>query len=142
MDRISEYGYYWPNGICIPGLRSIFVATDGQYFPCERMNTHSPFTIGNIDDGYDINKVVNIIDEYAEKSLSLCENCWAYRFCSTCFMSWPNDNNRKSKSCENVKKYFFRLFQAYIDIVRDASDAFDYLDTEGNDIIVNDMRLD
>jgi len=40
-NRLNEYDYYWPNGICIPGFRSIFVSTDGQYYPCEKMNIRS-----------------------------------------------------------------------------------------------------
>ncbi|MDR1198467.1 MAG: radical SAM protein [Prevotellaceae bacterium] len=146
MNRMNEYGYFWPNGICIPGMRSLFLATDGQYYPCEKMNDLNPLIIGSVFNGFDVENTAKLIDEYATKSISLCASCWAYRFCGSCFMSsqvnGKYSETMKARFCNGVKRYYYHLFHSYIDIVKETPDAFYYLDKAGNDVMINDMRLD
>ncbi|GHV43047.1 Cys-rich peptide radical SAM maturase CcpM [Bacteroidia bacterium] len=146
MNRLNEYSFFWPNGICIPGLRSLFVATDGKYYPCEKMSDHNPLIIGNVFDGYDIEDTADLIEEYAKKSLPQCKSCWAFRFCGVCFMSSQVDGNfsaaKKVHNCNMIKQYYYSLFHSYINIVKETPDAFDYLDDTERDIMVNDMRTD
>lgn len=33
----NKYKFYWPNGLCLPGMRSIFISSDGLFFPCEKL---------------------------------------------------------------------------------------------------------
>jgi uncharacterized protein len=146
MNRMNEYDYFWPNGICLPGLRSLFVSTDGYYYPCEKMNDHNSLIIGSVFEGFDIENTVKLIDEYATKSLPLCKHCWAYRFCDVCFMSSQISGRycqtRKVQFCNGMKRSIYNLFHSYISIVKENPGAFCYLDETGNDIMVNDMRLD
>ena len=146
MNRMNEYNYFWPNGICIPGMRSLFISTDGQYYPCEKMNDLNPLIIGNIFNGFDVENTAKLIDEYATKSLPLCASCWAYRFCGNCFMSSQADGRYsetlKTQYCNGIKSYYYRMFQSYIDIVKKRPDAFYYLDEIGNDVMLNDMNLE
>jgi hypothetical protein len=35
-------------------MRSLFIATDGQYYPCEKMNDLNPLIIGSVFNGFDV----------------------------------------------------------------------------------------
>lgn len=72
------------SGPCIPGHFRLFMNVDGDFFPCERASEIVDYTnIGNIYDGFDVEKAKNIlnIEKYTEKH---CHECWAYIYCHIC----------------------------------------------------------
>jgi len=75
---------YHLNGCCVPGVKKIFVQTNGDFHLCERMS-NSP-VIGHAFTGVKIDKVKEIyIDEYSKKSLPACSYCWAVGLCPICY---------------------------------------------------------
>ena len=89
------------NGCCVPGARKIHVSTDGYISVCERVNNAPPY-LGHIDTGIDFNSLKRtFVDEYAEKSLTQCANCWAHRLCPICytdtFTNREYDEKKKSE---------------------------------------------
>ena len=71
-------------GPCVPGYFRIFVNVDGKFYPCEKVSEISDYaTIGNIESGFDFDKVDEMlnIERYTSKE---CHNCWAYRYCDIC----------------------------------------------------------
>lgn len=71
-------------GPCVPGVKRLFVTTDGQFFTCERVSeSDDQMSIGNIENGFDyehMNKFLNF-GKLTEKE---CLQCWALKECNYC----------------------------------------------------------
>lgn len=106
------------SGPCIPGQRRVFVTVDGDLFPCERVSETSEATrIGNIDDGFDIEKarkILNIVQLTPEE----CKNCWAIRHCMQCVRACDNNGelSRELKlyNCARVRNEIEESFKEYL----------------------------
>jgi len=70
-------------GPCIIGERRLFVTTEGNYMPCERVHLF-PF-VGNINKGLNYNKIYNIMIQYNNVFSSICTNCPYVRLCYKCY---------------------------------------------------------
>ena len=96
------------SGPCLPGVRKLFVRTDGKLYPCERVNEMQDyFCIGSVDDGVEetcAKRILNV-GTVTEK---LCKNCWALRQCSMCAGQIEFDGeltlNNKIVECERSKQ--------------------------------------
>lgn len=132
MNRLNEYSFYWPNGICIPGLRSLLVTSDGTFYPCETLYDLKEFKVGDIENGFDIDGITNKVNEYIKYANHLCKDCWAYRFCSHCYYSaMQNDKyNIESKraNCCMMKANIIKEFKMFFQIYTKNPNAFNYLD--------------
>ncbi|MGH9825731.1 MAG: SPASM domain-containing protein, partial [Blastocatellia bacterium] len=82
VTRMSSTIY--PNGICVPGAHRTFVNPDGKLYLCERVGESLP--IGDLDSGYDIEAIDEVLQRYIAVSNGACRDCWAVRFCGACFM--------------------------------------------------------
>ncbi|MCX6581519.1 MAG: radical SAM protein [Candidatus Aminicenantes bacterium] len=146
--RLSEYDFYWPTGICIPGMRSMFVAWNGDIYPCEKLYDYEDMCIGHIDKGFFIDKIVEYIDEYAELTLPYCRDCWNYRLCGYCFLTSRFNNSfdmkRRMEYCAALRKTMLEHLKMYITIHEKNEKAFDYLkeDGDGKAIFVDQMLDD
>lgn len=93
--------HYPFNACCIPCSRRLYVTTDGKFKLCEKIG-FSPY-IGDIITGVDIDAVKKCyIEEYAKKSIPLCQKCWASQLCPVCYAQCYDENglNIKSKVLE------------------------------------------
>ncbi len=98
---------YSLNGCCVPGVRRIYVSTNGTFHICERISYYAP-TIGNVFSGIDINKIKKIyVDEYKKISYPLCSKCWAIHLCNSCYIDVIKDGeldqDTKKKNCAHFK---------------------------------------
>ncbi len=98
----DKYGFH---GCCIPGVRRIYVETDGKFYPCERIGI-SP-SIGNVDDGMDI-KIIRkyYMDGYSDACIKQCSECWAIRLCNYCYakrMTEAGFDKNALKDCESKR---------------------------------------
>lgn len=134
MDRLDEYSFFWPNAICILGLRSIFVNSSGLFYPCENLYDTNQLIIGSVKSGVDTEKIIKITNEYIHHANNLCKDCWALRFCSHCFTSAFVDNKyslkQKHKECKNMKEYIKEMFRLFFEIYIKNPKAFEYLSVE------------
>jgi len=95
------------NGCCIPGARKIYITARGSMNVCERIG-NAP-DIGNVNDGINY-KVINkyYLDEYKEKSIKYCSNCWLVRLCPICYQQAFYNNkinlDKKNWACFLQKK--------------------------------------
>lgn len=88
-DEVNEV--YPFNGCCVPGSRRLYITTTGEFQICERVGT-SP-SIGNVDSG--INKKIikkYYVEDYAEKSIEHCSDCWAIKLCPVCYAERYTEN--------------------------------------------------
>jgi uncharacterized protein len=130
----SAYLFYWPNGICIPGMRSLFVSSDGSFFPCEKFYDENDLRIGDIYRGFYYGEILKLIEDYCALALTECKKCWAFRFCDDCFLSAREKQDfnilRKREFC-NAKKLTIAFFLLlFVEILEENPKAFDYLLTE------------
>jgi uncharacterized protein len=134
---MDEYKFFWPNSICIPGARSLFVSTDGTFYPCENLYDHNPLVLGNVSEGLFFEKIEKLIEEYSKKSTQHCTNCWAYRLCDLCYVASHTNvgysEKRKALYCNNMKSTLINSFKNYLTIIEKNPSAFDYLDNIGKD---------
>lgn len=124
------------NGCCVPGVRRLYVSTEGKFYPCERIGL-SP-SIGDVDNGIDINKVrKHYIKEYSDKSVEDCSNCWAARMCDICYVGCYTEEGLncelKKGLCVNQRETLEQLMVAYHAIMEDNPEKLDYL----NNIEIN-----
>jgi len=118
--KLSSYSFFWPNGTCIPGMRSLFVSKNGDFYPCEKLYDYQEMCIGNVDSGLDFDIISKYLDEYSETLNDFCKNCWAYRLCGECFLSITERNSFNLK-----KRLNFCKSQKSLERNRN---AFNYLD--------------
>ena len=87
----------------MPGVKRLFVRTDGALFPCERVNElFDFFKIGTLDGGIDMGKVKNILN-VGKLTENECKACWGIRQCMLCSgnISFEEDlsGEEKLKEC-------------------------------------------
>jgi uncharacterized protein len=127
MSSLPERCY--PNGICLPGKRKLFVDCDGNFYMCERVGY--AFCIGNVVDGFDVKKISNLIAEYCEMSTNDCCDCWAIRLCDACFLRAQKgsalDVSRKRESCAVHRKKMEWFLGNYCRILETNPNALDFL---------------
>ena len=71
-------------GPCLPGVKRLFVRTDGELFPCERVSDSLDFyNIGSLSNGFDLDKVRSVLN-IGYISQDECKACWGLRRCSIC----------------------------------------------------------
>jgi uncharacterized protein len=132
--RLPEYHLYWPNGICIPGMRSLFVSADGKFYPCEKLYDYDDMAIGDIQSGFDVSRIGRFIDQYCDMTIDNCRRCWAYRLCSECFLtirgngSW--DATKRREFCVGQRNMWTCVLVVYVAILENNDNAFDYFTDE------------
>ena len=109
-----------PNGICIPGLRRIFVSVSGNYYVCEKMG--ESYKIGNVFNGLDLAAINGLIKQYIDISKEDCLNCWAIRFCGACYVPARRGDilDRKIKQmsfCEGQRKILKSILKDYCEVI-------------------------
>ncbi|WP_143316278.1 Cys-rich peptide radical SAM maturase CcpM [Clostridium sp. HBUAS56017] len=73
-----------PGGPCVPGKRRLFVAVDGEFFPCEKVSEVSKvMNIGNLDNGFEVKKADDLLN-IGRLTPVECKKCWAFRKCNIC----------------------------------------------------------
>ena len=146
MNRLDEYSFYWPNGICIPGLRSLLVTSNGSFFPCETFYDLKDFRMGNAQDGFDIKYISKEIEEYIKHANTLCNECWAYRFCPHCYYSALHKGEysmrKKKTNCHFTKADILNSFKMFIHIYTNNPNAFDYLNKGNAETLYKHMISD
>lgn len=107
IKRISLPTEGTHSGPCIPGQARLFVNTDGELFPCERISeTSQIMQIGNLEKGFDYDKAMALLDIGA-LTADECRNCWAISHCSICPKCADDGDyfsaEMKISYCEGVK---------------------------------------
>lgn len=116
----QPFQHFYRNGCCFPGKRRLYVCTDGSYRVCERVG-NAP-TIGNVDSGIDVEAILaKYIEEYDEKSLIDCANCWAVNLCDVCYASCYDENGinieMKKLACMHAREGFATWLKYYHELL-------------------------
>jgi uncharacterized protein len=120
----------YPNGICVPGVRRVFVSADGFLYPCEKA-IGDDFIIGHVDRGLEIERVRGMIDRYIAESNPDCVDCWALRLCKMCFYSMKRgdrmDIERKRERCVDQRQSAHNQLEMYTKILEQNNEAFEFV---------------
>ncbi len=119
-----------PNGICVPGVRRLFVDVTGKFYPCEKVG--QAFCIGHADTGIEHPKVRSLLDRYINGSVQDCTNCWAVRLCGICLAqarkSRDLDFDRKKETCSVERANLHNSLVLYAEIMERNPKAFDFVE--------------
>lgn len=118
------------NGCCVPGSRRLYISTNGDLSICERIGT-SPI-IGNILTGIEIEKIKKYyVDDYVEKSLSDCSQCWAVRLCQVCYAGVFSlnglDIEQKRTHCKSMRDSLLSHLSLYHLLVETNFEKLEFL---------------
>ncbi len=120
---------FFMNHLCIPGQTKLLVDCDGKFYFCT--NLSSTMSIGDINSGFDFNRISQIIDKFLSVSQKDCCNCWAIRLCNACYFYAAKgedfDIEQKRKICEAIRKRLERAIKIYNEVLEDHPKAFDSL---------------
>lgn len=113
-----------PLGACHPGVRRLFVNTDGEFHICERAHNH--YKLGNVDSGFDLDLMV----EYYRKmdaAIADCKDCWAISHCERCWAKIGDIDDfrgeNKERFCNTQKKVIEIAFKAYVELLKKDPDC-------------------
>jgi uncharacterized protein len=117
-----------PNGMCVPGLRKLFVNVDGEFRICEKVSDLP--SLGNVRDGSDIDRILKMLDDYISMS-SPCCNCWAVRLCQMCFYGARRGGTlnavAKGLSCQQERGRILRALTRFCAVLEENEHALDYM---------------
>jgi uncharacterized protein len=119
---------YGMNGCCVPGSRRLYVNTKGEYTPCERIGICP--SIGDVNEGININKVKKYyVEDYVDKSIKKCSNCWAVRLCGICYTGRYDEEgfNESKGNCDGVRREIERNLSYYHDLLETDKSKLDFL---------------
>lgn len=116
LDRNKKYAH--PAGPCLIGANKFFVNTDGEFYPCERVDESIECTrIGNLEEGLDIEKIRNLLN-IGKLTEDECKKCWAFQFCSQCLRSAvEGDHLSKSKRLSKCNLSRYNAEQSLMDYI-------------------------
>ena len=96
-----------PSGPCVPGKTRLFITSDGDFFPCERVNEVDFLKIGSLSNGFDYDKVEELLN-IGKVSPDRCSSCWAFSLCSICVKRVEDGGSlspeKKEMACKSVKQ--------------------------------------
>lgn len=96
-----------PSGPCVAGAKKTFIDTEGNIYSCEKIPELEEMSLGNIDTGFLIDKVKNMIN-IAQITDQQCMNCWAFIFCFSCVVSCIDEDGisaeKRLGKCNRVKR--------------------------------------
>lgn len=111
--KLKNNDFYWINGCCILGQRKTFIDVNGDIYPCEKLDVgDKKYMLGNVDSGYNIKKILNIIDDFKTK-ISQCNKCWAINYCHLCWKMLYSDVDK----CQFYRKEIYARIKKAISVL-------------------------
>lgn len=125
----APVNHYHLNGNCTPGVRRLYVKTNGDFAICEKIG-NSP-VIGNVDEGIDVSKVKQYyIKEYEAASLPECSKCWAVNMCDLCYANCYSTNGinmvEKRKMCEVTRTNVLISLSMYYTLLEEHPEKLEF----------------
>jgi len=122
-------GIVRPKGICTPGLRRLFVDTEGFFYMCEKVGSHYP--IGHVESGFDSSRIFKFLSEY-ESFFSGCRDCWGVRLCKKCYNDIRKgddfDRERRDYFCQRQLQELETYLISYCKVKEKNPNGFKFLE--------------
>ena len=122
------------HGTCAPGGFKLFVAANGYFSICEKLEGFENLTIGDVNRGVDLGAVERMLTDFYELNWQKCSHCWMARFCPCCYLHpWSGkhfDSQKLNSMCDIWQHHYDRMFSVYCTIMEANPSAFVYLDQQ------------
>jgi radical SAM protein with 4Fe4S-binding SPASM domain len=116
---------------CTPGATKLFVAPDGTFYPCEKVDSSSHLIIGNLDEGVSIERMNALIRPFIDLKNKKCEHCIMQDICNVCIHSASDAHGCNEKKfdllCDYARSDFKASLEMYCSILENDEDAFDFI---------------
>ena len=120
-----------PTSTCVPGVRRTFVSVDGDYWPCERVLNTDYLKIGDIEHGFNITKIRQLLADWVTMSSEQCRDCWCLPLCGVgCWSkvcAEKADQAEKLSACMNEQNAKHQLLIKYSTVLENNPHALDYM---------------
>ena len=108
-------------GRCLPGRFKRFLATDGTYYICEKMQGAYP--IGTLESGIDVERVYKMVKSHELLIENKCPSCPYAKICTLCYVAACGDKHmfsagRLEENCierRSFAKLLLRLYASFIE---------------------------
>lgn len=94
----------------------LYVDAEGKFHICERVNNR--FSIGNINDGFDIEKMAEMVKDYIKIQEKQCSDCNIRFLCSRCYAPFCRDGEfaMAERFCKDSKEGIINALEGYIEL--------------------------
>lgn len=107
-----------PCGYCLPFSKRIFVNSSGKILVCEKVDEKCEhYVIGDVDKWIDYDKLNFLLEQTSQNIQKKCCDCWAIRFCNTCFMN-ESEMKENEKYCGNMRNKVKQEYKKYIELLQ------------------------
>jgi uncharacterized protein len=119
--------------MCLPGVRRLYVQTDGSYYPCERVQETPAFQIGSVQEGVSPEKVHALLQTFVDVSKAECRTCWCVPICQAgCVVAVMKDGKpdcqARRKACESFLRTAHRTMVSVCEALEANPEALRYMD--------------
>ncbi len=106
------------SGTCLFDSR-VFVDCHGMFHVCEKIGSVSP--IGNVQDGFDLERMQNMLNRFCELVRSSCATCNVRSFCRICFANIERNGEfvLDSSWCREKRDITEKMLSEYIELKRE-----------------------
>lgn len=115
----------YPTGTCLPFMKKIFVTTEGNLLPCERI-CHN-YIIGKVTDKVHINceQIADMYNQYYDEISKQCCECYHINECKECFMQSQIIDNKIVCGSKMNKQEYKSYLSILISLLEENPDLFD-----------------
>lgn len=108
---LEDYNAHYATATCIPFAKRMFVSTNGNIFPCEKICRDIPF--GRIIDGkmrIDYAELSNRHNYQTQEEKKQCALCYLQSCCNQCLHNFKNGRCRSFKSQKQFEEILSEIF--------------------------------
>lgn len=117
INRDSTHILLDPCGYCLPYCKRVFVNTKGELLICEKVDEScGKYVIGNVDEWIDYAKLNELLNNTVDTIQKNCQDCWAIRFCSTCFIN-EDEIVENGLYCNQMREKIKKQYEKYLELL-------------------------
>lgn len=92
----------------------LYLDSSGRFHVCEKIN--NTFPIGDVDNGFDFERMEAMVNEFAAKVKKHCLDCSIRYLCKRCYVAFGGDGKFEidPEFCKNQKESIVRKLERYI----------------------------
>jgi len=95
----------------------LFIDVKGNFHVCEKINHN--FSFGNVDDGFDFDKMEKIVNDYLQLIIDLCLSCEVRFLCRKCYIYFAKGEEMKidDSFCKSQKESIKKNLNHYVKLM-------------------------
>jgi uncharacterized protein len=105
--------------MCYPGAARVYVGVAGELYVCNRIDVDDG-RIGDIEHGFDYDRVKRLLRFFVEYCQSACQECWAQRLCAFCASRGKRDGELReehlAEACRTARERWKRWLLVFAHI--------------------------